>query len=766
MDATRDLGHGAEGGEDDQLRAAALRNATAILSARERAEAALVQTKEALEARTHELSHSLSLMQATLESTADGLLVTDGEGRVVTFNEKFLAIWGLDRAAAQGATHLGMTKHVDRLLREAAQINARLADIYAAPSKEALDTLELQDGRVLERYSRPQRVDAQVVGRVWSYRDITDRQRAEEAVRDEARMLDLLNRTGAAIASTLDLETLVQTVTDAATELSGAQFGAFFYNATDESGDVFQLYTLSGAPREAFEKFGHPRATALFGPTFVGQPPVRCDDVRLDPRYGQWGPHHGMPPGHLPVRSYLAVPVAARSGEPIGGLFFGHSAPGVFTERAERLVVGIAAQASVAIDNARLYEETRRVAAEREQLIEAERAARADIVRVSRLKDEFLATLSHELRTPLTAIVGWAKVLLRKQGDPESLARGLDAIDRNAAAQARLIDDLLDMNRIISGKVRLDVQPTDVAAVIDAALDAVRPAAQAKDLRLHSVIDPAAGPVSGDPNRLQQVVWNLLANAVKFTPRGGQVSVVLRRVNSHLELSVSDSGIGVAADFLPHVFDRFRQADSSTTRSHGGLGLGLAIVKQLVELHGGSVRAASEGADRGATFTVSLPVAALRPQADHEHPAVPTTGGAALVVEVNLRGLKVLLVDDEPDARDVVRQLLEECDAEVHTASSAAEALATLQRIRPDLLLTDLGMPLRDGYQLMQDVRALPPEDGGRTPAIALTAFARSEDRTRAMMAGYQVHVSKPIESHELLATVASLAGRMGHKAL
>lgn len=755
-----------DGGEDDEaLRAVALRNASAVMRARLRAEEDLLRAKQQLEARTLELSHSLSLMQATLESTADGLLVTAADGTITTFNGRFLDIWGLPRAALQGAAHLDMVGMAQNQFREPQQVLARIAEIHGQPEVEVFDTLALADGRVFERFSRPQRVGPDIVGRVWSYRDVTARIRAEEAVVEESRVLDLLNRTGTTIASTLDLALVLQAVTDAATELSGAAFGAFFYNTVDEAGNALALYTLSGAPPEAFARFGQPRATPLFGPAFRGEAPVRCDDVLLDPRYGQWAPHHGMPKGHPPVRSFMAVPVASRGGEPVGGLFFGHPQTGVFTERSQRLVVGIAAQASVAIDNARLYEETKRVAAERQALIDAERAARSDMARVGRLKDEFLATLSHELRTPLSSILGWAKVLLRKSSDPLTLQKGLETIDRNAVAQARLIDDLLDMSSIISGKVRLDVQPTHLPAVIEAAVDAVRPSAQGKNIRLRTIVDPLAGPVSGDPSRLQQVLWNLLTNAVKFTPKDGQVEVVLQRVNSHLELSVSDSGIGIPPDFLPHVFDRFRQADSSTTRHHGGLGLGLAIVKQLVELHGGSIHAKSDGQARGSTFVVCLPLTALHPAPDREHPTFRDTAPGLQALNADFHGLGILIVDDEPDARDLLRELLTECRAEVHVASCALEALAMLQAIRPDLLISDIGMPERDGYQLIRDVRRLSGENGGKTPAIALTAFARSEDRARAMLSGYQIHVAKPIESYELIAAVASLTGRMRDEA-
>jgi signal transduction histidine kinase/ActR/RegA family two-component response regulator len=562
------------------------------------------------------------------------------------------------------------------------------------------------------------------------------------------------------LASKLDLQVVVQAVTDAATELSGADFGSFFYTVRAAEGDVFTLYALSGAPREAFEKLGHPRSTPIFAPTFRGEVALRIGDVRKDPRYGQWPPHHGMPQGHLPVRSYLAVPVVSRSGEVIGGLFFGHREPDVFTDRAERLVIGIAAQAAMAIDNARLYEAARRSADERARLLEAERQARAEVERVSLMKDEFLATLSHELRTPLNAVLGWSEVLLRRMpGDPATV-KALEAIARNARAQAQLIDDLLDMNRIVSGKIRLDVQRFELAPVVEAALDSVRPSADAKSIAIRKTLDPDAGPLFGDPDRIQQVVWNLLSNAVKFTPRSGKIDVVVRRVESHVEIDVHDSGLGISPEFLPHLFERFRQADSSTTRKHGGLGLGLSIVKQLVELHGGSVLASSQGTGQGASFRVNLP---LRPVLDPS-PSGNTSRGFARIEtpEVSLAGVAVLVVDDEADARELVRMVLGEAGAVVQTAASADEAIALIRLHRFDVIVSDIGMPDRDGYHLIREVRAMAPREGGRIPAIALTAFARSEDRTRAMLAGYQVHVSKPIEPRELVATIRSLAANVG----
>jgi PAS domain S-box-containing protein len=399
----------------------------------------------------------------------------------------------------------------------------------------------------------------------------------------------------------------------------------------------------------------------------------------------------------------------------------------------------------------------------RKQAQDGERAARAEAERMSELKDEFLATLSHELRTPLGAILGWAQVIAARPMEGEELLRAVQVIERNARAQTRLIEDLLDMSRITSGKVRLDVQPVEPAAFIEAALETVRPGADAKRIRLEHVLDPKAGPISGDPGRLQQVIWNLLSNAIKFTPAGGKVQVVLARVNSHIEISISDSGIGIRPEFLPHVFDRFRQADGSTTRRHGGLGLGLAIAKHLVELHGGSLKAHSPGESRGATFIVDLPLTAVhraQPAPERAHPgsAAQAPPPAALP---DLRGLIVLAVDDHPDARDLLKRVLEDAGARVLTAASVQEALALVQQEKPHVLVSDIGLPEADGYDLIRELRALGPGRGD-IPAIALTAFARSEDRTKVLRAGFRMHVAKPVEPSELCVAVANVTGRTG----
>jgi len=400
---------------------------------------------------------------------------------------------------------------------------------------------------------------------------------------------------------------------------------------------------------------------------------------------------------------------------------------------------------------------------ERERLLESERAARAEAERANKMKDDFLSTLSHELRTPLNAIVGWVQVLRMGSGHSAEMSEGLETIERNALAQAKIIEDLLDMSRIISGKVRLEVQRVDLADVIKAGVETVRPAADSKGVRLSVVLDPHAGPAMGDPNRLQQVVWNLLNNAVKFTPKGGRVQVTLEQVNSHLEIHVIDTGIGIAADFLPFAFDRFRQADSSTTRRHGGLGLGLAIVKQLVELHGGAVRVRSGGTDKGSVFTVALPRTAIQPDpvpsTERYHPRSQKISDPEHDALIFLPGVKILVVDDEPDARTLVKKILEECDATVATAGSAVEALEQLLKGKFDVLVSDIGMPEVDGYRLIRRIRKLTPEQGANIPALALTAFARSEDRMRAIRCGFNMHIVKPVERAELVTMVASLAG-------
>ncbi|MDQ3186852.1 MAG: ATP-binding protein [Pseudomonadota bacterium] len=406
--------------------------------------------------------------------------------------------------------------------------------------------------------------------------------------------------------------------------------------------------------------------------------------------------------------------------------------------------------------------------AEKRQLLEKERIARNEAERASQLKDEFLATLSHELRTPLNAILGWSQLILSGTMKNEDVRRGLETIERNARAQNKLIEDLLEMSSIISGKVRLDMHRLDIASLVEAAVESVNPTAQAKGIILQKTIDRRISPISGDSNRLQQVFWNLLSNAIKFTPRGGKIEISVEQIGSYLEIKINDSGLGITPEFMPYVFDRFRQADPSLTRQYGGLGLGLAIVKQLVELHGGTVGAESAGVGKGALFIVSLPLAIVSNNVKNGSLSSDNVKNSSLALkrnpfdreELSLSGVKVLVLDDELDARELIKQILSRCQAIVTTATTASEGLELLATEKPDVIISDIGMPEKNGYQFIREVRILPAESGGRTPAIALTAFARPEDKINAMNAGYQEYLTKPVEPQELVAAICKLLER------
>jgi len=411
--------------------------------------------------------------------------------------------------------------------------------------------------------------------------------------------------------------------------------------------------------------------------------------------------------------------------------------------------------------NIRDISERKRSQEECTRLLESAVAARAEADVANGTKDEFLALLSHELRTPLTSILGWSKILIDGDLDDETSERALETIVRSAQAQNQLIDDLLDTSRIITGKLRLNVRPVELAPMIEAVIDGMRPAAEAKSIHLQTALDSGTGPVNGDPDRLQQIIWNLLTNAVKFTPKDGRVQVWLERIESHVKIIVSDTGQGIDPELLPHVFDRFRQSDSSSTRRQGGLGLGLFIVRQLVELHGGTVTAESPGAGEGTTFKVILPVMSVHRELSDREMTRPVAGSLPLTNRLpSLDDLQVLVVDDEPDARELIVVVLEGRGAEVVAVESAVEALEGLERQRFDVLVSDIGMPEVDGYALIEKVRQLPAESGGRIPAAALTAYAGVEDRMRVLSAGYQMHIPKPVEPAELTTVVASLAER------
>jgi PAS domain S-box-containing protein len=711
-----------------------------------------------------ELERLRALHAAIIISSEDAVASKDLNGIVTSWNQGAERLFGFTAQEMIGAPILRIVP--PELHRQESEILAKLA---AGERIERLETVRMHKSGVRLEVSltiSPIRDSSgSVVGAAKIAHDISIRRNAQRALIEEANALETLNRIGRAVAAQLDLEKVVQLVTDAATELSGAEFGAFFYNVIREGDESYWLYSLSGASRDSFAQFPMPRATEVFAPTFKGEGVVRSDDIRADPRYARNAPYAGMPPGHLPVCSYLAVSVISHSGEVLGGLFFGHHERAVFTDRSERLIKGIAAQAAIAIDNARLVQtlrdrerELKQIGAEREQFLQSERAARTDAERLSHVKDEFLATLSHELRTPLNAIQGWA-VLLREHGvTPVDMTRGLETIERNVRAQSQIINDLLDMSRITAGKVHLEVQPFQLHRVIQSAVDAVMPSAIAKRIRLQTMLDSTIGFVRGDPNRLQQVLWNLLTNAVKFTPQEGRIQVVLERVNSHVEIVVEDTGVGIRPEFLPYVFDRFRQADATTTRRYGGLGLGLSIVKSLIELHGGSVRVKSPGENQGSTFVVSLPVSHVGDEDTLRSRQLNLHADSVETLELpRLDGMKILIVDDEADGRGLIARILEGQGAVAICCATGEEALKQIGREKYDVLLSDIGMPDMDGFELIKRVRALDVRHAQAMPAVAVTAYARSEDRQRSLLAGYQMHLSKPIEARELVAGIASL---------
>jgi signal transduction histidine kinase/CheY-like chemotaxis protein len=565
--------------------------------------------------------------------------------------------------------------------------------------------------------------------------------RSNEPVRRLEPELETLNRLGLALAGQLDMEKLVKAVTDAGVAITGAGFGAFLYR----DGANSPTHYIAGAPPGTFVDFPLFQDENAFGSPFLGAV-SRSDDLAQDLRYGQNLPFKQMPPGTLPARSYVSAPVRSGAGELLGGLFFGHPDPGFFHERDERLIAGLAAHAAIALDNAHLYR--------------AARDARAEAEAANGLKDEFLATLSHELRTPLTAIVGWADLLRRGKLSPEEATRAVDTIIRSATAQNQIIDELLDVSRIITGKIQLDLQPVDIAAVVKAAIGTVTPAASAKGIRLQLIQNPAGNTVMGDPERLQQVFWNLFSNAIKFTSKNGRVRVSVESVGSNVEVVVTDNGHGIDPEFLPHVFDRFTQEDSSSTRQVRGLGIGLSIARQLVELHGGSILAESPGVGHGSTFTARFPRSPVTAA-----PLVPRVYSQAdqtvgLEEGPDLAGIRVLVVEDDDDARGLVEKVLETRGALVKTVSSAGEALEILGKERVDVLLSDIEMPGTDGYQLIRELRRRSSPQGGSVPAAALTAYARTEDRLRALRAGFQLHLAKPVHPSELATVVSSLAAR------
>jgi PAS domain S-box-containing protein len=662
-----------------------------------------------------ELAAQHEWFRVTLASIGDGIIAADPEGRVTYMNGIAEALTGWTNEHAQGMPLTDVFHIVNETTREPVDNPAGLVIRSGHILGLANHTLLIsRDGteRPITDSAAPILDDAgSILGVVLVFRDFTDQRRAEEAIAEQREWFETtLESIGDAVIAT-DVRGRIVFMNPVAEHLTGWRMDTARDRACTEVFNIVNEKTLRVVENPVTRVLQEGVVVGLANHTLL----IAAD-----------GSERPIDDSGAPIRN--------RDGRIVGVVL-------VFRDVSERR---------------RAEAEREAAASERERLLVAERTSRAEAERANRLKDDFVAMVSHELRTPLNAILGWTELMLKKREDDALTARGLEIVARNTRLQTQLIADLLDISRIVSGKLRLDMQSVQLASIVEGAIETVEHAADAKGIVIDRQVDTSIGPMAGDPARLQQVVWNLLSNALKFTPQGGRVRVLLRRVGSHAEIVVEDNGAGIRPDFLPHVFDRFQQADGSRARRFGGLGLGLSIVQNLVQFHGGTVRAESDGDGHGSVFTIAFPLAA--PPVLVEAALPPTASTDTITDGVSLAGTCVLVVEDEVDAAEFVKQLLEDHGAAVVVATSAREALDVIGTTQPDILICDIGLPEMDGYQLLEQVRRKEAADGAGIPAIALTAFARSEDRTRALLAGYQAHLAKPIESTELVATVASFA--------
>jgi PAS domain S-box-containing protein len=648
------------------------------------------------------IDHPRQWFEVTLASIGDGVITTNTEGRVTFLNPVAESLTGWTNAEAHGQPLENVFRIINEDTREAAENPALRAIEEGVVFGLANHTLLVsKSGKEIsiDDSGAPIRAgDGKLLGTVLVFRDITERRRGEQA---HALLAGIVDSSDDAIVSK-SLEGIITSWNAAAERMFG-------YSSSEAVGKSITIII----PPELREE-----ETSILSRLRQGQRIEHFETVRR------------AKSGERINISLTVSPIRNKSGEIIG-------ASKIARDITDRI----------------------RAEEERTRLLASERAAREHAEAASRAKDEFVAMISHEIRSPLNAILGWAQIL--RQGTLDSTARenAIESIERNARAQAQLVSDLLDISRAITGKLRIDARPVDITSSLDAALESIRPAAEAKAIKIEVQHESYPTLITGDADRLQQVFWNLLSNAVKFTPRRGRVTVKIARLNSHLEITVSDSGAGIGKDFLPFIFKRFTQADTTSARKHAGLGLGLAIVRHLVELHGGIVTAESGGEGKGATFRITLPVRAIHERdADlKDRDLVPINAIADRIV---LDQLRVLVVDDEVEARELLKMMLGAHGAEVQAASSAAEALSLIDEWQPAIIVSDIGMPVQDGYTFIKNVRGL-ESDRRNVPAIALTAYARLEDRMRALAAGFQMHVPKPVEATELVMVIASLAKRI-----
>ena len=679
------------------------------------------------------------LLAAIVESSDDAIISKDVTGTIMSWNRGAERLFGYAADEVIGRS-IRIIIPADRQSEESEVLRrigrGEIVDHFETVRQRkdgSLVTISLTVSPIREK-------DGRIIGASKIARDMTEtKRRADRAA--------FLSEVGKVLAGSLDYETTLKGVANLAVP-SIADWCAV--DIVGEGGKIERLAVAHVDPEKAelaktvrarYEDPNSPNSVAYVVRTSTpALVPVITDGMVVAAAHGDQERIDLV--RSLGLMSYLCVPLVAH-GRTLGALTFSTAASSgrQYTQDDVEFAEDVAARAAIAVDNAQAYMEARAA---------------------NQLKDEFLATLSHELRTPLNAILGYSRLIRSGMLEPAKQARALDTIERNATVLTQIVGDVLDVSRIITGKIRLNIQPVDVPSVIRNALETITPAADAKQLSVNTILDPRASPVSGDPDRLQQIVWNLVSNAVKFTPKGGRIQVVLERIDSRVEIVVSDTGVGIKAEFLPFVFERFRQGDAGIAREHTGLGLGLAIVRHLVELHGGTAGAESGGPGQGSTFRVRLPlmIAHADVPPERQRSGVRTSGSASADYSTRLDGIHVLAVDDDHDALSLVREILETAGARVTTAGSAREALDAIEAARPDVLVADLGMPTLSGFDLISRVRRLPDQALRHIPAAALTAYARSEDRVKAFQSGFQIHLAKPIDPVELIAAIATLAGR------
>lgn len=725
---------GAKGGDGADLAFVALTDVTRR-----------VRAEDAREAARRDAENARRALETTLRSIGDAVIATDSDGRVTMMNPVAEELTGWPESEACGQpldtvfrivneeTRATVESPVAKVLREGVIVG--LANHTILIARDASE-------RPIDDSAAPIRdVDGRIHGVVLVFRSVAD------AKRQEQRRAALVEAT-AALTATLDYRQALAALANIFVPRFADWCVIDLADAGDGKAELVAVVHRDEAMAELGRELRAKHRPPERDPLSVRRVLATGESIFVPSLTREALATLGVAEDRiariemLGLRSAMIVPLVGRD-RILGAITIAYAESGrKYTDDDRAFVEDFARRIGSVVDNARLFA--------------AEQRARAAADVANRAKDEFLATVSHELRTPLNAILGWSRMIAAGRMAAERQQSALESIERNAIAMAQLIDDLLDVSRIVSGKLRLEPDWIDPLRAIEGAVDAVRPGAVAKDITIRTVFDSAAS-IFADPNRLQQIVWNLLTNAIKFTPKGGRVDVVLRRADSNVELTVRDSGAGIDSSFLPHVFDPFRQADGTSTRKHGGLGLGLAITRHLVELHGGAIEARSEGEGHGATFIVRLPIAAVRPQWSQPE-RVTTRSLEPAVPMIDLSGVHVLAVDDDADARELVRESLALAGARVESASTAREAFEKLTREPPDVLVSDIGMPDEDGYALITKVRALPADAGGIVPAAALTAYTRGDDRKKVLAAGFTLHLAKPIDPAELVTAVATLA--------